>query len=185
MQKCSFSPNITGGSLLLHPWDLFFGVSHQFEEKKIDLQSASCETEFWLKNEPKTDKLDKRLEASRERGPLWVKAVLADPFRWWRVSPLLGSQQILTISKSAAAFPTCLVKFKSKRNIQNFLSSIPMVWKSDHRWRESWKRRRKCNFLFNPSNDSRCMIVLLSGKICKIFHIMNVSGNSALCSTFL
>ena len=67
---------------------------------------------FWLKNEPKTDKLDKRLEASRERGPLWVKAVLADPLRWWRASPLLGSQQILTISKSTLAFPTCLVKFK-------------------------------------------------------------------------
>ena len=70
---------------------------------------------FWLKNEPKTDKLDKRLEASRERGPLWVKAVLADPSRWSRASPLLGSQQILTISKSAVAFPTCLVKFKNKR----------------------------------------------------------------------
>ena len=70
---------------------------------------------FWLKNEPKTDKLDKRLEASRERGPLWVKAVLADPLRWWRASPLLGSQQILTISKSTLAFPTCLVKFKNKR----------------------------------------------------------------------
>ena len=112
---------------------------------------------FWLKN-PKPTNWTKDWKQV-ERGPLWVKAVLADPLRWWRASPLLGSQQILTISKSALAFPTCLVKFKNKRKVHNFLSLVQWFENATTVGVSRGRDWEKCNFLFNPSNNS-CAVPL-------------------------